>query len=141
MSGIENPVEEYLASVYHALHKGMPMMEYEWRGKMHHRRPELRDLSILSWPQMWGSTCLAFDANPNTIAGAACTTAVTVLIGLSGGTITLVYVGGRPAYCIDARKITTEQRTAFQNDAMNNVILGQRRAIDRYGAILPEEDQ
>lgn len=138
MSGIENPVEEFLSSVYHALHKGLPEIEYEWRDKTHKRRPEFRDISILSWPQMWGSTCLAFDANPNTLAGAACTDAVTVAITM--GDVALVYVGGRPAYAIDRRKMTREQIEEFTQDALKNMLASQRHAITRYGAILPEDE-
>ncbi len=138
MSGVEHPIEEYTEAVYHALHCGLGKVIYTWRDKTHVRPPMMSDVMICSWPQTWGSTCLAFDANPNTIAGAACTDALTVTVQLDGRV--LVYVGGRWAYSVSLTISTEEQFAAFEQDVKDCAIHGQRHAITRYGAILPEDE-
>lgn len=103
MSNNPNPVESLSASIYNALYVTLGEQEYESRDFSSKelkyvkktRHLEAREIDVVMFPQMWGSTALGFGGG----GGQAITTAYTVVI--SHGRTHVVYFNGRFAYKVE----------------------------------------
>jgi hypothetical protein len=94
MMHVNNPVEQYAEALYSALHKDLPPILAKWQDKEYNHRPSTRDVKVVSFPQVWGSTALGFGG----MGGAAMTEAIVVIV--SRPNVSCVYFGGRLAYTI-----------------------------------------
>jgi hypothetical protein len=103
VSNNPNPVESLSASIYNALYVTLGEQEYESRDFSSKelkyvkktRHLEVREIDVVMFPQMWGSTALGFGG----LGGQAITTAYTVVI--SHGRTHVVYFNGRFAYKVE----------------------------------------
>lgn len=96
-------------------------------------RPEDRDVSVVLFPQTWGSTALGYGG----LGGAAMTTAYSVVVQTLADAC--VYFGvGRLAYHCVFEAMTSEQRESFQKDIGKQSLCARAEAQSRYGAMIPE---
>lgn len=91
------PVESLASAVYTAINdpQVLPDIEHEFRQTKHKGRPMVSDLTIIHFPQTWGSTALGFGG----IGGAAMTTAYTTVIICRNNAA--VFFDGKHCYSVD----------------------------------------
>lgn len=93
----------------------------------HTRRPYTEEVTVTLFNQGWGSTALGYDG----IGGAALTDAYTVVVEFLG--VYCVYFGGgRLAYKIDARQLTSESLDKFQKHLDTRNMPGQHEMRKKY---------
>lgn len=96
-------------------------------GTLHHRRPYTHEVDVTLFNQTWGSTALGYDG----IGGAAMTDAYTVVVEFQG--VYCVYFGGgRLAYRIDPRNLTSEGFEMFCKDLDTRNMPGQHEMRKKY---------
>lgn len=99
----ENFVQDYAKSVYHALNKALPDIEYDWRDwktkeiTKRTRRPDECDIKVQSWMQTFGNTAALF-SRPDGIAGAARTTSL--IVDIECGQFHYIYCDGKFVYAV-----------------------------------------
>jgi len=91
------PVESLASAVYTAINNPevLPDIEHEFRQTKRKGRPGVSDLTIIHFPQTWGSTALGFGG----MGGAAMTTAYTTVIICRKNAA--VFFDGRHCYSVD----------------------------------------
>lgn len=128
-----------------AKYPNLELMEYQfrqmleksdkWKNKMKKKQaktPEwhvLPEYDILVFPQMWSSTCTAFDRCEDgspVMAGCAMTKAYTVVIEELKTETFGVFVDGRPCYMVD------EPNDTFYKDLDNKNMKGLSDAMKSY---------
>lgn len=140
----DNWVEQLSNGMYRAMLNDLPDVEYRgWTPAMKNnglrpedaplkrRRPTMRELTPVCFPQTWGSTALGYDG----IGGAAMTTALTVVVEF-GGCFAVYFGEGVLAYLVDRRTSSEEQFKAFTSDMAARNLHGCRESVARYGAML-----
>lgn len=116
------PIESLAAAVYTAINNTgvLPDIEHEWRDKKQKGRPGISDLTIIHFPQTWGSTALGFGG----MGGAAMTTAYTTVIICRKNAA--VFFDGRHCYSVD------DINDAFQQDVDKRHMRSLSEAEKRY---------
>lgn len=84
--------------------------------------------------QTWGSTSLGFGG----LGGAAMTDAYTVVLAGPRGHL-VVYWGGSLGYTVNPEAVTPKQLKAFRDDLAKSRTVSQSEAVNRYGAVLPQD--
>lgn len=93
----------------------------------HNRRPYSNEVDVILFSQTWGSTALGYSG----VGGAAMTDAYTVVIEFQG--VYCVYFGGgRLAYKIDGRKLTSKGFEKFCKDLDSRNMPGQYEMAKKY---------
>lgn len=136
-SGIGHPLEVLSQSLEAAIRCDLPGVEWAHRGVTKTIRPYRADVWVEMWPQTWSDTACMFDA-VESIAGQAFTDAYIVMASTRAAHC--VYCGGRLAYTVLLAD-NHERVLRLLGDVRAQELVGQRRAVERYGAILPEQDQ
>lgn len=120
----DNPVESLAQAVYSCLENKdyLPDIAYQWQSPQErrdgkeaitkYRRPRVEDISVIHFPQMWGSTALGFGG----IGGQAMTSAYTTVIidAIGNGA---VFFNGTHAYTIKDYNEKFDQDCHGQNMA------------------------
>jgi hypothetical protein len=94
-------------------------------------RPDEPGLHVDLFEQLWGSTALGYGG----VGGAAMTSAYTVVVHTEDEAC-VYFGGGRLAYRLDLKNISSEQRVAFAQDLAKRLLTNRRDAVGRYGASL-----
>lgn len=110
MSSLPSPLDPVARAFYHAKEIGLSPMEYRhWtpsmmkkgipreEGKIETRRPFEHEMSVIMFPQSWGSTALGFGG----MGGSAITDAYTVIVRHPNRREVCVYFNGEFAYRIE----------------------------------------
>lgn len=135
-------------SLHNPEYPNLPLIEYmfelalmsdeNWEGKYFskqkgnkythsHVHPDPEFL-VTVFPQVWGSTCTAFDVCPDgspTIGGAAMTTAYTTVIREPNTEYYGIYIGNRLCYVVD--NPTNEFYEDLKNQNMASLSVAEKR--------------
>jgi len=137
--GPGNPIEALSDALGAAIHRDLPDITYQDRDWEEFRktkkdvrvtktrRPEIRDIEVILFPQTWGSTALGYGG----MGGAAITDAYTIIVV---STITYcVYFGhSRLAYRVDLSKLSPKGREDFLTDVKNRNMASCKESTSRY---------
>lgn len=99
-------------------------------------RPTEREVRVVMFPQIWGSTAKGYGG----MGGAAMTEAYTVVVSTRSDAC-VYFQSSTLAYRVDLRAVTPEQLTAYQVDLQAQRLASRREAVARYGAEIPVKQQ
>lgn len=119
---LRNPVESLAAAVYTSLadKEVLPDIEHEFRQHKQIDRPDITDLTVIHFPQTWGSTALGFGG----MGGAAMTTAYTTVVICRKNAA--VFFNGRHCYSVD------DFPEKFMDDVNKRRMASLKEAQERY---------